>query len=397
MKISLLVQREDFEAIFFESFEQFCRSYFGHRVPVQIGKKGRLRFRQNAELNIIYPERMPREVLAPLTAEFGYHERVHRHVLQSLYCLISTAKGTRRLLSKPMFAVDDETDRLQHCIFLPGNHSIRIVDILNESCIVFPKTGFEHGLFLNDAFARERYDYLHVPKVLDIATDQGWYTEERILGLPVTRFGDPELEARVFGQAVRDMVRLRAETLEPSLLGDVFDNTYAAARQMVQDFDTLPDTVRNRLDEMLERCAILTAGARMVTLPTCVTHGDFQPGNLLTDGHDFWLIDWEYFGRRSICYDFFTWTLKARHSHNLGERLESAVAAQNSAVPVDIWGCAQNGDLRALIALFLAEDLIVKLQEIRSPRIINKTRSLDPWLDEVLPFLARQENRSLNA
>lgn len=397
MKISLLEQREDFEAIFLESFERFCRSYFGHSVPSQIGKKGRLRFRQNAELNIIYPERMSPEALAQLTAEFRYHERAHRHVLQSLYCLISIARGTRRLLSKPMFSVDDETDRLQNWIFLPGNHSIRIVDIKNENCIVFPKIGFEHGFFLNDALARERYEYLHVPKVLGIATDQGWYTEERISALPLTRFGDPELESRVFGQAVGDLVRLRAETLEPSSLGDVFDKTHALARQMVQNLGTLPDSVKNRLEEMLERCVTLTAAGRTVSLPTCVTHGDFQPGNLLTDGSDFWLIDWEYFGRRSICYDFFTWTLKARHSLGLGERLESAVAAQKSAAPVDIWGCAQNGDLRALIALFLAEDLIVKLQEIRSPGITNKTRSLGPWLNEVLPFLARHENRSLNA
>lgn len=397
MKISLLATREDFGAIFIESLRRFCRSYFGHEIPVKPGKEGGLCFRQNAELNIIYPEHAPAEALKDLTAEFWHHDRLHRRLLQGFYCMLSTARSTRRMMSKPLFSVDAETSRLQHWVFLPGNHSIRIVDTQQGQCIVFPKTGFESAFFLNDAHARRRYDYLHVPAVLKIAATEDWYIEERIIALPVTRFGDPHLEDRVHDQAMRDLCRLRAETLETSTLGQVFDKAHELGQQIIQSLDTLPEAVAARLDSLLVLCARLTAVDRVVTLPSCITHGDFQPGNLLTDGTQFWLIDWEYYGRRSILYDYFTWSLRARHSGGLGERLDAAIVAGASAPILDVWGHKQHGDISALIAVFLAEDLLVKLQEIRSPAIVDKAYSLGPWLDEVLPFLARLEKRRLNA
>lgn len=397
MKISLLTTREDFEAVFLESLSRFCRSYFGCEVLLRSGAAGRLRFRQNAELNIIYPEHAPVGVLTVLTAEFRHHDRLHRRLLQRLYCLLSAARGTRRLLSKPLFTVEAQTERLKHWVFLPGNHSIRIVDTQKGQCIVFPKAGFESAFFLNDALARQRYSFLNVPAVLQIASTEKWYVEERIIALPVTRFGDLGLEARVFEAATGDLCRLRAETLEASTLGQVFDNARATCQKILHATEKMPQTLISKLESMLNVCARLSASDRAVALPTCITHGDFQPGNLLSDGTQFWLIDWEYYDRRSVTYDYFIWSLHGRQSRGLSKRLDAVVAAGESAQPLDVWGHKQSGGIAPLLSVFLVEDLAVKLQEIRSPAITDKAYSLGPWLDEVLPFLLRIEKRKFNA
>jgi hypothetical protein len=395
MKVSLMARREDFVTVFLKSFERFCGSYFGRSVSIASNGHGLVRFRMNAKLNIIYPEKISASILEQLTAEFQHHDRFSRRVLQKLYCRLSSAKSTRCLLSKPLFSVDTETEFLQDWVFLPGNHSVRIVDTQKEHCYVFPKVGFDPHYFLNDAVARQRYSYLHAPAVHEISTDGAWYSEERISALPVTRFGDPELETRILDAAVRDLVRLRENTVETTSLGDVFDSTNELVRGMLQSSDSLPDAVRHQLDEVLGRCTRLVADNRAVPLPSCVTHGDFQPGNLLTDGDRFWLIDWEYFGRRSLTYDYFTWTLQARHARDLGRRLDAAVLAHGSAESIDVWGHAQTGHIGALIAVFLVEDFLLKLQETSSAAITDKTYSLAPWLGEVLPFLVRLEESSL--
>jgi len=52
-----------------------------------------------------------------------------------------------------------------------------------------------------------------------------------------------------------------------------------------------------------------TVGGQILT---ALTHGDFQPGNILVDGDRVWLIDWEYSARRQVGYDALVYALCSR-------------------------------------------------------------------------------------
>lgn len=198
---------------------------------------------------------------------------------------------------------------------------------------------------------------------------------------------------QIYNDATRDLSRLRAETLEYSTLGDVFDRAYTIVQQTMHSMNIIPENFIDRLQTIIDICVHIASSNRSVQLNTCITHGDFQPGNVLTDGENLWLIDWEYYDRRSVLYDYFTWTLKARHPNGLGKRLDALVSGNGSASMLDVWGFKQTGSISALVAVFLIEDLAVKLREIYSPAIFDKSYSLRPWISEVLPFLAYLQNK----
>lgn|GEM_PF-4902584 len=44
-------------------------------------------------------------------------------------------------------------------------------------------------------------------------------------------------------------------------------------------------------------------------LITAVTHGDFEPGNIIANGDRYWLTDWEYSDRRQAAYDGLVYVL----------------------------------------------------------------------------------------
>ena len=106
---------------------------------------------------------------------------------------------------------------------------------------------------------------------------------------------------------------------------------------------------------------------------TSLTHGDFQPGNILINGEGVWLIDWEYAARRQIGYDALVFMLRSRRPRGLATRLNKFVARgpdgtsliDNLAWPRVNWRRVNCRWLSA--ALFLLEELVLHLKENDNP------------------------------
>ena len=110
-----------------------------------------------------------------------------------------------------------------------------------------------------------------------------------------------------------------------------------------------------------------------------LTHGDFQPGNvLIPTGNDgrIWIIDWEDASVRARCYDAMTWMLCSRFPIDLAGRIR-----RFSGVDDSIWGEEMPRELA--IALWTVEELIWHLETTTRPGIERLSTGLGMFLREL--------------
>jgi thiamine kinase-like enzyme len=55
-----------------------------------------------------------------------------------------------------------------------------------------------------------------------------------------------------------------------------------------------------------------------ITVAHC--HGDFHQGNILSNGKDYWILDWENSGQKQIGYDLFILLLESRIENGFSNR-----------------------------------------------------------------------------
>jgi Ser/Thr protein kinase RdoA (MazF antagonist) len=111
-------------------------------------------------------------------------------------------------------------------------------------------------------------------------------------------------------------------------------------------------------------------------------HGDFQAGNVLWDGRQSWIIDWEHSGRRQFLYDALVYALAGRSPAGsaarfagflacprsfLGDSFESAWPEMRDATPAR-W--------QLILTVFLLEQLVWYIEENRNPLFRHPDRGL---------------------
>jgi len=388
MKIELLRKREDFEVIFRDSLSKFIGNYLGDVCQVVQGDGLCNKFLVNEYLNLIYPATIKRNQLTTLTQEFLWNESFYRRLLQKIYVYFAVRWPFEIFARSNVLSISGCSTSLHGWVFIPGNHSIRIIDLVNNQCIVFYKQGFNKSFFLMDVEVREKYLLPYVPKIIDKNIENGWYKEDRITGLPLNRLRCVEDRGRAFGKACESLRYLYAKKITYHRLDDYLSTVSDKIETVLKSsFVEIPHDsyhqikcVKSWLEDVLKEYA----NKEVVTV---LTHGDFQPANILYDveSEDCWLIDWEYASARSVFYDALVFDLQARANRGLSKRFAGYLSELEGGEVFCAWtqfSLTENNSY--YLTLFMLEDLLVKLEEVAVPAIANKLGSLKPWLDEVI-------------
>ena len=383
MKLSLLNSREAFGSIFARSLERFARSFLSREVDVVPSGEGDLAYRQNAQLNLIYPVSVQAPDLRTLSAEYRFASRLAKRLAQSLYSTLAVTRPTSMLLSPRAFDLRNPAPEMARWVFLPGNHTIRVVDLGNDRSLVFAKEGFDEHFLLNDARVRANHPELPAPRVLKISESGGWYIEERVVGLPINRISDQQRIEAAVGDAVRGLDLLRrssAQTVGLRAYGRELIGRIASCTPE----DPLLATKVNDLTRLVAQRLV---GAQDLSLTLCRGHGDLQPANILVSPSRTWLIDWEYSEVRSAIYDYLVFASRSRFAEGLGARILLERERARSAGGVNAWGFQQTGEPEALLSIFLLEDLHLRLREVATDKITDKGPAVVPWLQQAASAL----------
>ena len=157
MRIQLLRKRESFLEIFQKSISRFFQEKYPHNNEVNI------EYIINDYLNIVYPSKINRHDLVDLVGEFKYHPKAYRRILQSAYTFLAIRWPLETITSSESILISMPVNAKERWVFIPGNHSIRVIDLDKNRCFVFLKSGFNNKFIESDANIRLEHAWLKAP------------------------------------------------------------------------------------------------------------------------------------------------------------------------------------------------------------------------------------------
>ena len=386
MRIELLRKREDFDDIFVSSITSFWLEKFEWRgtIESETTKTKGTNFLSNSFLNVVYPANIKRKQLSILTSEFLYHPNFFRRMAQTLYTTFAVRKPFELFLSTPSIVIIDPPEDCNNWIFIPGNHSIRVIDVIANRCFVFVKTGFNIEFLKADALARSQNEWLPSPSILE--QGNGWYEEQRVVGLPLNRLSSLTQRANILDRANAALAKLYSQSNHSSSVRHYCESIAHQVKELLEtSLSKLPSDDLSKIQEFIENMQLLLKNYEDESILVALTHGDFQPGNLLCTEDDFWIIDWEYSAKRSIFYDALVFDLESRFTNDLSIRFFSLLEKLELGDDFYHWtGHSLNWKNKYYLPIFLLEDLLVRLQEVAVEPIYTKSELLAGCLSEFL-------------
>ena len=387
MRLDLLLKREDFAKTFEITFVRYLFEVFNISATVnwRNSTKDSNFLLVNHKLNVIYSKNIDRAKLKLIVSEYEYNPNLVRRFLQKIYIKLSISTYFEHLFAKTIVSVSPWIESFDEVCIVPGNQSIRIINLETLTARVILKEGFSSQSIRNEIYLRQKYKFLPIPKLLNVDTQSLWFEELQVSALPFNRIDNQTIKDKILIDVKRNLLKLYSETTIKidiknyvKSLYETCDNLITKLPEIYTKFDKkeirdifilLNETVKNFPDR---------------TIDLAQSHGDLQLGNILVGNNnsELYLIDWEYTEKRSIFYDSLVLATDCRKPKGLAKRIKTILDGADLS-----WNwCIKTDGFRLSkceLAIFLIEDLIVRLSELNIPNLIIKDNGLDLWLKEV--------------
>ena len=395
MRLDLLLDREPFKEVFSRTLSGYLASQFSWSGKICWQRSKPLLqnyFLVNKKLNLIYPQTLNTQTLRLMASEYGFHPNLIRRKVQQLYVHYAITIPLRSLLSTYYVLTDPLPVVCANWCIIPGNSSIRIVDLENNECIVLQKDGFNKNHMRDLINIRKQYPELPGPKIYRSNLTAGWYVEERIQGLPLNRLGDNLRIKNATNSARQSMLHLYKQT---SSKVDFLLWRQSVTQKINDALDRLPEIypsslrqqVTNSVNNLVSFLVKIHTVGMMVD--TAQSHGDFQPANILiptvSDQRNVYLIDWEYTDKRCRWYDAMVFELNSRSPIGLAGRVHQWLSNEDQAYQSVEW-CGLNkveSFSRYVIFTFLLEDLLFRLVDTTIPGLRKPDKGFLTFVDEL--------------
>ena len=368
MRLDLLLKREDFAKTFEISFVRYLFEVFNISATVnwRNSTKDSNFLLVNHKLNVIYSKNIDRAKLKLIVSEYEYNPNLVRRFLQKIYIKLSISTYFEHLFAKTIVSVSPWIESFDEVCIVPGNQSIRIINLETLTCRVILKDGFSSKSIRNEIYLRQKYKFLPIPKLLNVDTQSLWFEELQVSALPFNRIDNQTIKDKILIDVKRNLLKLYSETTIKidiknyvKSLYETCDNLITKLPEIYTKFDKkeirdifilLNETVKNFPDR---------------TIDLAQSHGDLQLGNILVGNNnsELYLIDWEYTEKRSIFYDSLVLATDCRKPKGLAKRIKTILDGADLS-----WNwCIKTDGFRLSkceLAIFLIEDLIVRLSEL---------------------------------
>ena len=384
MRLSLLLQREPFGEILEQTLAEFLARWTGQPHTVcwygkrpstgLLRRRGQQPWLGNIYLNAIFTPGVEPDVFDPIRREFARSVTPWQRPLQRAYVSLATSPLGAPRLAQVGVGISPPLPNAEHLLIVPGNHKIRILDRHNGVVYNIAKRNFPAHFIQREIAARQQAERLGlpVPALKTVAGDQTWFSEQYISGTPLNRLADPQVAKRAEQTAINALNRLLEHTAEEVALEDYVTDLQTYIQTLIDDNHLLSAGQKRMLTE---NAATLTVHVHRLSsiaggqLATTLTHGDFQPANVLVDGEQVWLIDWEYAARRQAGYDALVYGLRSRFPRGLAVRLRGLFSKADMATNLLPLACRTEFDWddvsqrRIHGMVFLLEELALHLEE----------------------------------
>ena len=387
MRLDLLLKREDFAKTFEISFARYLFEVFNISATVNWRNKTKDSnfLLVNPKLNVIYSKNIDRAKLKLIVSEYEYNPNLVRRFLQKIYIKLSISTYFEHLFAKTIVNVSPWIESFDEVCIVPGNQSIRIINLETLTARVILKEGFSSQSIRNEIYLRQKYKFLPIPKLLNVDTQSLWFEELQVSALPFNRIDNQTIKDKILIDVKRNLLKLYSETTIKIDIKNYVKSLY----ETCDNFITKLPEIYTKFDKKEIRDIFILLNETVKNFPDRTidlvqSHGDLQLGNILVgdNNSELYLIDWEYTEKRSIFYDSLVLATDCRKPKGLAKRIKTILDGADLS-----WNwCIKTDGFRLSkceLAIFLIEDLIVRLSELNIPNLIIKDNGLDLWLKEV--------------
>lgn len=251
---------------------------------------------------------------------------------------------------------------LDKSVFIsPQNRSIRFYDYDKGTVDCIVKTGFTHKYYDNQASFRQEYKYDFLNPLLDCG--QGWFREPILTGHPLARTTDAQLFAKGTKKALASLQHIASDTIQMVEVSSYVQNLASEAKKKIEVASSKKTISQSDAALALTAKGVELGNSIDGQIPTCVSHGDFQAGNIWVTPEGKTLVyDWETVGRRSIWYDSATLNYSLRRATGWSSLLHDAEGLK-------LYDCVPKGldakkDIKGICGVLLLEDLLFYLDDM---------------------------------
>ncbi|RFA29329.1 hypothetical protein CAI21_09660 [Alkalilimnicola ehrlichii] len=391
MKLSSLLQREEFWCAFSETISDYLASRFcwQGRIERPASAHAGLPLRANIHTNLIYPSGMAGTVLRRFAREYAVDRQPLKRIARQAYVTAALSPPFEWFLSRRYLQYTAPPPaNADSWVYLPGNHSIRVMDWQREVCHIVRKKGCSKHFLEAEIDVRSRFPWLPIPPLNAKGADNSWFEEPMLHGLPLARLsGSDEIDAR-WQDARSSLAKLYAQTRKERSLREHCDKqliSISAGCGKIPHFDELG------VLPAAQRLSHLAAAGPLQQIEVCQTHGDFNPSNVLCTEETTWIIDWEYSQERSRIHDALIFVLRAWHPPGMADRLRHALNHPTELTKAVQWTGAElnfDGSHRQQLAVFLLEETATFVNEAIGEGVLSPGPALSTFSKELTACVA---------
>ncbi len=392
MRLDELRAREDIDALVRETLQTGWSAQYGRDVRITTNARADgQRWLVHPLLSAFYVPQVSRQTRRWLADSFRYTPIRRRAVPQFVLGTAMASRAGLRAGGHSAFWVTPHVPCADDILVVPGNQRLRLLDFRNTKSRVLLKNGANDHAIRNEVRIRGGDHTGPFPLLTAIDPGFTWYEEPLIEGFTLPRCPPWHSKDRYTKAALQAIARWHEATSSDVRTADYVRELCERVGTRATDFRERFSTVDPPHDWGQRLAAIADAES---VAELALTHGDFQPGNVLIDtAQDRALvIDWEYSAERSRDYDAFVWGLRARAGRGLATRIARYVRSGDLSLAGALepqW--SSSARRRSAIALFLLEELDRLLMECLSGRCHSPSASYAIFAKELSDWLQARD------
>lgn len=176
---------------------------------------------------------------------------------------------------------------------------------------------------------------------------------------------------------IQILKELGGKNLSPALL-DVKDNGeevfFVTSRVCGEAYSSF-ELTGQILDILISLGSVKWEDDSVNELATCLSHGDFCPWNMLQNGTEIRLIDWEMAANRPLGYDLFLFIIHTHLVMGADEKKISALLKENAGYILKYFNAFDVSDYRPYLLSFLA--IRMKDEQAKAhPQMVNRYQQI---------------------
>ncbi len=359
MDLSSMLAREDFFPLFFATLKEYYQEVYGRDIEIGFADKKDCNLVIQPRLSAAVSPRISAKARQFFYAEWNVRGSFWKYAAGKL--LVFGLTHTGKAFSSYQLKLLPEDAVTADLVIAPNNRSVRVFDYAEGTVGCMIKKGFTDKYFSNQLAFRKTFDYPFMVPML--RHSQRWFVEPILQGHPLARVTDAQAYQKGMADALEGIRMLAEDTLE-----------YTDAKAYL---DSLLDSIRTRTAKAVEVKHIRTADAVAALcrecfdranavfgkIPLCMSHGDFQSGNIWVDkSGKTYIYDWETAGKRSAWYDSAVLAYSLRRANGWGTLAQNAMPEQ--LLNCDPVKARPEQEYRAIKGIVLLEDLLFYLEDM---------------------------------